>query len=378
MDDPGMDDPGNGRNAQSTTPSAASSSPETPLADERSPRIDVVVVGASAGGVSALQTLIGGLKPDVEVAIIVVLHVSPTGSSVLADILRRRSDLRVLAACDQIALERGTVLVAPPDHHVVLEGAVARTVRTAKVNGHRPAIDPTFETASRAFGPRVLGVLLSGMLDDGVAGLGAIREAGGITAVQDPDEAPYPAMPRTAIQAGVVDHVMPVAALVDLVSSTADGPGPLVPVSELAVAEGAFGTRPRDQGHLTSITCPNCGGSLWRRHVGGVEHYECRVGHRYAPESLFTLQGESLDDALWAAHRALLERGDLAQRMAARMRRSGQDATARRYDRQREEAERRAVILHQALMESRTVGGDDEVAEGPAAMVDAQPDGIPG
>lgn len=371
-----MDEPGNGRNTQSTTASAAT--PATPRADEHRRGIDVVVVGASAGGVSALQTLIGGLKPDVEVAILVVLHVSPTGSSVLADILRRRSDLRVLAARDEIALERGTVLVAPPDHHLVLEGAVARTVRTAKVNGHRPAIDPTFETASRAFGPRVLGVLLSGMLDDGVAGLGAIAGAGGITAVQDPDEAPYPAMPRTAIQAGVVDYVLPVAALVDLVSRSADGPGPLAPVSEVAVAEGAFGTRPRDQGHLTSITCPNCGGSLWRRHVGGVEHYECRVGHRYAPESLFTLQGESLDDALWAAHRALLERGDLAQRMAARMRRSGQDAAARRYDRQREEAERRAVILHRALMESRTVVEDDEVAGGPAAVVDPQPDGIPG
>lgn len=339
-----------------------------------SPGIDVVVVGASAGGVSALQTLIGGLAPDVGVAILVVLHISPTGSSVLADILRRRSDLRVLAAPDEIPLERGTVLVAPPDHHLVVSGAVARTVRSAKVKGHRPAIDPTFETASQAFGPRVLGVLLSGMLDDGVAGLGAIRAAGGTTAVQDPGEAPYPGMPQTAIEAGVVDHVLPVATLVELVARAADGPGPLVPMAEIPMEDRVLGTPLFEQGELTSISCPNCGGSLWRRKAPGIEHYECRVGHRYAPNSLFTLQGESLDDTLWAAHRALLERGDLAQRMAVRMRRSGQDRSARRYDRQREEAEHRAMILHQALMESRTLVDDDALA----AIAAAQRDGIPG
>ena len=358
--------------AQPPSASSTSTSP-TPSVGERGPGVDIVVVGASAGGVSALQALIGGLPPDVGAAILVVLHISPTGSSVLADILRRRSDLRVLAARDEIELARGTVLVAPPDHHLVVAGAVARTVRTAKVNGHRPAIDPTFESASGAFGPRVLGILLSGMLDDGVAGLGAIREGGGVTAVQDPDEAPYPGMPKTAIEAGVVDHVLPVGALVDLVGRAADGAGPLVPMAEVPVPDHALGTPRSENDELTSISCPNCGGSLWRRTSPGIEHFECRVGHRYSPTSLFTLQGESLDDTLWAAHRALLERGDLAQRMATRMRRSGQDKAARRYDRQREESEHRAMILHQALMESRTAADDDA-----GDLAAAQPDGMPG
>ena len=192
--------------------------------------VDVVAVGASAGGVGALQDLVAGLRPDTSVAILVVLHVSAASTSVLPDILRRHTPLDVVAATDGAPLARGRIYVAPPDHHLVLDGATVRLTRSAKVNGHRPAIDPTFESVSANFGHRVLGILLSGMLDDGVLGLGTIRQGGGATAVQHPDEAPYDSMPRAAIEAGVAGEVLPVADLVALVRGLADGSGPLVPV----------------------------------------------------------------------------------------------------------------------------------------------------
>lgn len=328
------------------------------------PGVDVVAIGASAGGVTALRELISGLPPDIPVALLVVLHMSPAGTSVLADILRRSSDMRVVAAVDGMELERGCVVVARPDHHLVLEGTTVRLTRTAKVNGHRPAIDPTFESATRTFDGRVLGILLSGTLDDGVAGLAGIREDGGITAVQQPAEAAYPGMPRAAIEAGVVDEVLTVDGLVRLVKDTAAGDGPLVPVAVAPPVQGSQGTVASARGALITITCPNCGGNLWERQAGGVMQYECRVGHRYSPAALFSVHSDVLDDALWAAHRALLERSDLVGRMAERMRGADRAVMALRYDRMREEAERRAGILHEALMMARDVEAISEQADG--------------
>lgn len=175
----------------------------------------------------------------------------------------------------------------PPDHHLVVEGTNVRLTRAAKVNGHRPAIDPLFESASRSIGPRVLGILLSGMLDGGVAGLGAIRAAGGVTAVPHPDEAACTGMPGAAIDAGVADEVLRIAALERLVAALerlvaeVAGSGPLRPVEVPAVVEEAQGLHPGGQGVLTSLTCPNCGGSIWHREVGGVDSFECGVEPRH-------------------------------------------------------------------------------------------------
>ena len=325
---------------------------------------DLVVVGASAGGGSALEDLVAGLAPTMRAAVLVVLHVPATGVSVVPDVLRRAGAVDVDAAVDRMPLRRGRVLVAPQDRHLLVDGATVRLSRDARVNGHRPAIDPLFESAARAFGPRVLGVLLSGTLDDGVAGLGAIREAGGVAAVQDPDEAAHSGMPRAAIAAGVVDHVLPVAALRKVVSSTiANGSDVLVPdgADDPADVVGpeAAGERIGDM-TPSAMACPHCGGTLWEGDTGGVPQYECRVGHRYSPDSLFHAQADTLDDALWAAHRALLEQADLARRMARRMRRAGSDASALRYDRTAGDADRRAEIVHEALMVNRQIDPDHD------------------
>lgn len=346
-----------------------------PAPTDRAP-VEVVVVGASAGGVGALQRLVGRLPGDLRAVLLVVLHIPTTGTSALAGILQRRSALNVARAEDGAPLEFGSVLVAPPDRHLRLDGAVARLSREARVNGHRPAIDPLFESAGRWFGERTLGVLLSGTLDDGVAGLAAIRDAGGLVAVQDPHEADYPGMPRAAIEAGVVHHVLPLDGIAELIcGSTDEGspgmthphPGPprdgraapprgpsharppeaRSPDGELAVVDDPHESRPDQQ--QAGLSCPSCGGTLWEGHDGGVAQFECRVGHRYSPASLFAAQGDALEDALWAAHRALLERADLARRMARRMHRGGGDAAARRYERLAEETDARADVLRRSL-----------------------------
>jgi two-component system chemotaxis response regulator CheB len=316
----------------------------------RPPPADVVVLGASAGGVGALEDLAERLKRGLGAAVLVVLHVPATGVSVLADILDRVSPLPVARAVDGMDLERGVILVAPNDHHLLVDRRSVRLSRGPLINGHRPAIDPLFESAARSFPDRVLGVVLSGMLDDGVAGLGAIKLSGGTTAVQDPAEAPYPSMPQAAIAAKVVDHILPVAALARLIEvAAADRAGPLVPHD----GEALVMDEPEAPAVLSALTCPNCGGALWEHQRNGVIGFECRVGHQYSPAALFQVQGDALDDALWAAHRALLERADLARRMARRMRRNDLADVALKYDRTAEDAERRAGILNEALMLTR-------------------------
>jgi len=312
---------------------------------------DLAVVGASAGGVGVLQQLMSRLPEDIGMAVLVVLHVPASGISVLGDILARCASMRIERAEDGMAMRRGVAVVAPTDHHLLVDGARLRLSRGPLVNGHRPAIDPAMETAVRSFGPATVGVLLSGTLDDGVAGLGAIRAGGGMTAVQDPDEAEYPGMPQAAIDAGVADHMLGVAPLAGLLAEAGgQGRAPLVPgdVEQLIIDEDS------GPGVVSAFTCPNCGGALWERSHNGVVTFACRVGHRYSPASLFEKQGDALDDALWAAHRALLERADLARRMGRRLRRSGLDLTAVKYDRTADDAERRATIVHDALMMSRT------------------------
>ena len=185
--------------------------------------VEVVVVGASAGGVAALQGLVGGLPRDLGACVLVVLHMPTTARSALAEVLGRHSRLHVARAEDGIAVRPGALIAARPDHHLLVDGGAVTLTRTARVNGHRPAIDPLFESAAAAFGRRSLGVLLSGTLDDGVAGSAAIRDAGGLVVVQDPAEAQYPGMPQAAIDAGVAHGALPLDGIADLIRRSAAG-----------------------------------------------------------------------------------------------------------------------------------------------------------
>lgn len=185
--------------------------------DER----DLIVIGASAGGVEALRTVVAGLPADLAAAVLVVLHVPSDARSELPAILSRVSRMPVAHATADQALMRGTVTVAPPDHHLTVRGETLHLSRGPRVHGHRPAIDPLFRTAAHARAGRVIGVILSGALDDGTAGMLDIQLGGGVTIVQDPDDALYSGMPRSVLENVEVDHVLPAvaipAALVELV-----------------------------------------------------------------------------------------------------------------------------------------------------------------
>ena len=176
------------------------------------PGRDIVVVGASAGGVEALRTLVAGLPEGFPAALFIVLHVPPT-TSVLPAILARAGKLPAAHARDGDAIEHGRIYVAPPNYHLLLDGDVVRLDRGPRENGHRPAIDPLFRTAAISHGERVAGVILSGSLDDGIAGLAAVKRLGGAVLVQDPTDALYPAMPKSAVEAGIADELLPVASI---------------------------------------------------------------------------------------------------------------------------------------------------------------------
>ena len=174
---------------------------------------DIIVVGGSAGGVEALRSLVEGLPSDLDAAVLAVIHIPPSSPGRLPEILQRHANVRVAWAKHDEAIVRGHVYVAPPDRHLVVDDGHVRLTRAPRENHSRPAIDPLFRSAALAYGPRVIGVVLSGRLDDGTAGLWAVKERGGTIVVQDPADAAQPDMPRNALEHTAADHVVPCAQL---------------------------------------------------------------------------------------------------------------------------------------------------------------------
>ncbi|HEX6464071.1 MAG TPA: chemotaxis protein CheB [Vicinamibacterales bacterium] len=288
---------------------------------------DVIVIGASAGGVEAISRIVADLPPGIRASILVVLHIS-RGRSMLPEILTRAGRLPAAHPTDGEPLRYGRVYVGPPDHHLVIMDGTVRIVHTASENGVRPAVDPLFRSAARAYGPRVVGIVLTGALDDGTAGVAAIKEAGGITIAQDPEEAFAPGMPRSAISTGMIDHVvilrdipLLLAALVEEDAANPPAPpiGPHVAAMEPDLAEPPLAVDGTDRpGQPSVFTCPECHGTLWEVEDKGLLRFRCRVGHVYSPDSMMSAQTDEVDRALWTALRTLEERAALAHRLAER------------------------------------------------------------
>jgi two-component system chemotaxis response regulator CheB len=333
-----------------------------------------VVVGASAGGVEALAQLLGGLPADFPAAVLVVLHMPTSARSALAAILARVSALPVRQAVDGLPLEPGTVTVAVPDHHLMLVDGHVMLSRGPRENGHRPAVDVLFRSAARAAGPRVVGVVLSGVLDDGAAGTIAVRARGGVGVAQDPDDALYASMPAHAIEVGRADHVAPLAEmgalLVRLVSEDVHLEGP--PPSHLMKTETAMADFDAEAlndedrpGTPSGFGCPSCHGALFTITEGGMERYRCRVGHAWSPEALAEEQAQVLEGALWMALRGLEERAALSLRMRQRAEERGHRHSALAFRRRHDEAQAAALVLRRLLQEGRL--GDpvpDQAVEG--------------
>ncbi|HEX4795657.1 MAG TPA: chemotaxis protein CheB [Humisphaera sp.] len=332
------------------------------------PNHDIIVIGASAGGIPALMHLCKGLPHDLPAAVFVVVHTSPRSPGMLPKLLDRAGALRAEYARDDAPIRHGTIYVAPPDHHLLLEEKRMRLGHGPRENGFRPAVDPLFRTAARTLGERVIGVILSGGLDDGSEGLLLVKQHGGLAVVQDPIDAPFSQMPQSAIMTVDVDHVVPVAEmaalLVRLTYLPAEHGAPTAaakrdleenPVEPALKGLSALVSQTH-KGPPSGLTCPECGGALWELQNGKLIKYSCHVGHTYSVHGLLASQDESLESALWTALRALEESAELRRRMAARADRSRFSSVADTFKQQAEEAEARASQLRKLLIGPDALG----------------------
>jgi two-component system, chemotaxis family, protein-glutamate methylesterase/glutaminase len=322
---------------------------------------DIIVVGASAGGVQTLSKLAAHLPGNLPAAVFVVQHFPPRAFSVLPAILNRAGPLLAQHAEDKQRIVKGRIYVAPPDHHLMVHRGYIRLVRGPKENNVRPAIDVLFRSAARAYGARVTGVVLTGTLDDGSAGLVAIQQKGGATIVQDPEDALYDGMPRNALQNVRPDYILPAdqigQRLMQLAQEDIGGAETEYMQHsdeqmevEVEAAQGEHVDPEHDEmGEPSVFTCPECHGTLWEVRDGDMERYRCRVGHAYSMDTLADCVGESVEAALYAAVRALEEKAALSRRMAKRAAEKGQQQSARRFDEHLQHTERQAEAIRSVL-----------------------------
>jgi two-component system, chemotaxis family, protein-glutamate methylesterase/glutaminase len=285
---------------------------------------DILVIGASAGGVEALTQLVRNLPEDLPAAVFVVLHVG--AASHMADILGRAGPLPAAHAKSGEPIEPGRIRIAPPGLHMLLHDGHVLLRRGPRENLARPAIDPLFRSAACTFGGRVIAVVLTGALNDGTAGLRAVKRCGGIAVVQDPDDAAVPDMPLSALRHVAVDHTVPIAAMGELLLKLTAEPAaktPAIPADirlEAAIAAQEPASMQKDDqlGAPSEFTCPECYGTLWEINDGDVLRYRCHVGHAHTAEVVLDAKDAEGENTLWAVLRSHQERAALARRMAGR------------------------------------------------------------
>lgn len=322
---------------------------------------DIIVIGTSAGGVEALKKLAGALPRDLKAAVFIVLHVAPYSLGILPEILEREGPLPVANAKDWEPIEQGRIYVAPPDRHMLLdENGYVRITRGPRENRFRPAVDPLFRSAAHAFGPRVVGVVLTGWLDDGTAGLWAVKERGGVAVVQHPDDATAPAMPLNAIKRVEVEHILPLKEIGPLLARLADAPSGEegdYPVSEemetevkIARENNALESGIMKWGEPSIYACPECHGVLLQLKEGGGIRFRCHTGHAYSVDSLLAEFTEKTEESLWSAIRAIEEGVILMRSLAGHYGERHDGADAQDLLRRAEEAQERAEAVRQVVM----------------------------
>jgi two-component system, chemotaxis family, protein-glutamate methylesterase/glutaminase len=274
-------------------------------------KADIVVIGASAGGVEALEQVVSGLQPDFPAAVFVTLHLPARGVSRLPEILSRQGPLPASHPLDGTSIEKGHIYVAPPDRHLLVQQNRIQLSAGPKENRARPAINAMFRSAALVYGPRVIGVILTGSLDDGSVGLWEIKQHGGRAIVQDPADAMFPDMPRNARDTVPVDHVVPLRELVPLLTQL---------VSQPVVWQGHKKGEPMKDQRRTALTCPDCRGPISASRQGSMTELICRVGHRYSPMTFIAAHADTRERTLWAAVVALEEGAEVALEVASHSR----------------------------------------------------------
>jgi two-component system, chemotaxis family, protein-glutamate methylesterase/glutaminase len=327
------------------------------------PHRDVIALGASAGGHRALRRLVAALPAGFPAALLVTVHLPASRPSVLPEFLGNAGALPARFAEDRELVRPGRIYIAPPDLHMLAADGRLLLRHGPYENRMRPAIDPLFRSVAVAFGGRSIGVLLTGLLSDGVGGLLALQRCGGITVVQSPIDAEFPDLPRNALEDLAPDHVARLdemsALLARLVKAPA-GPSPEPPpelLLEVAMSAQAVldPEAPGNLGARSLFTCPECHGPLWEIRDGTLARYRCHVGHGFAMEELVEAQAGELDRALSSALRALQERVELLRRLAAEARRRGHERAARQWDGRIQEYARQAELVRDVLLAQLSV-----------------------
>lgn len=286
----------------------------------------LVVIGTSAGGVEALRTLASQLPGDFTAPICVVIHIPPDAPGLLPSILANAGPLPAAHASTGVKMQPGRFYIAPPDHHLVVEDGLLQLTKGPRENRFRPAVDPLFRSAAEAYGPRAIGVVLTGRLDDGTAGLKAIKRLGGTTVIQDPRDAVFPSMPLNAARQVAIDHCVPLDDMGRLLTELARTPlpeaaRPQVPPALEVELNIAKERNPLEAGILqlgkpSAISCPECHGVLLEVDDNGMVRYRCHTGHAFSAETLLAAIGEGIEESLWTTVRALEEAQILLRQLA--------------------------------------------------------------
>jgi two-component system chemotaxis response regulator CheB len=280
---------------------------------------DIIVIGSSAGGVFALQEIVASLPLDLDASIFIVQHVSPDSQSLLPKILSHKGRLKAVHPSDGEIITKGIIYIAPPDRHMIIEHDRILIKKGPKENRFRPSIDALFRSAAYNYGPRVVGVILTGMLDDGTSGMWSVKRLGGTGIIQQPEEAAYPSMPTSVLEYVRIDYILPLSEIADKLNELANVPIEVLVESEnpelemmkteieIAAQKNAFEKGVLKLGELSPLTCPECNGVLIKLREGNLVRYRCHTGHAYLSSSLLTDLTESVDIKLWQSLKSLEE-----------------------------------------------------------------------
>ncbi|GAA4104704.1 chemotaxis protein CheB [Mucilaginibacter panaciglaebae] len=280
----------------------------------------IIVVGASAGGLKAIAALLTAIQDVEDAAIFIVLHVAKSSSgSILTNLLQKKTKLNCNLAMDGQRIEPGSVYVARPDYHLIIKPGYIQLINGPRENRWRPSIDVLFRSAAVAYNSRVTGIILTGLLDDGTAGMVAIKRCGGTCIVQEPDEAEFQDMPSNVLQRVDVDYRVPITdigyILNDMFSKSEK---PSVKVPQDLLLEAGMTENMKSQindlekiGTHSNYTCPECGGGLWSIDNDPIKRYRCFTGHVFTQGLLLEQQSEHVEESLWASIRMMEEKRDL-------------------------------------------------------------------
>jgi two-component system, chemotaxis family, protein-glutamate methylesterase/glutaminase len=317
---------------------------------------NIIVIGGSAGALRPLERILASLPASLPAAVFVVLHIAPYAGAGILERLRKLASMKSSIGSDGAPFSAGDLVFAPPDHHLIVKPGHVRAARTPRENLWRPSVDVLFRSAAVAYGSRVTGVILSGALDDGSAGLSAIKRCGGMAIVQSPADAEVASMPESALRNATVDQVLTADAIAPALERLSrEAPPRAVDIPDDLVLESQFAETGLPSveinqalGELSDLTCSECAGPLWKRH-GDMLRYRCLTGHAMGARSLEQGLNQNLDGALWAAIRQFEQRANLSGKMSAEERARGREHTAAIYAEREREARDHAQVLRRML-----------------------------